>query len=94
MQKYNVAELPAGEVIWETRTFAIEGMTCDNCVKTIERIMRGLNGVKNFEVDRKDARMNVTFDTTKTDVPSIYAALQKGGYKARSFADEDAPRKL
>jgi copper chaperone CopZ len=91
MQKYNVAEIPAGEVIWETRTFAIEGMTCDNCVKTIERIMRSLNGVKNFKVSREDARMNVTFDSTKTDVPAIYAALQKGGYKARSFADDDAP---
>jgi copper chaperone CopZ len=90
MQKYNVAKIPDEEVIWETRTFAIEGMTCDNCVKTIERIMRGMNGVKNFEISRADARMNITFDTTKTDVPAIYSALQKGGYKARAFADGDA----
>jgi copper chaperone CopZ len=91
MQKYNVAEMPAEDVISETRTFAIEGMTCDNCVKTIERIMRGIDGVKKFDISRQDARMNVTFDTRKTDVPAIYAALQKGGYKARPFADEDAP---
>jgi copper chaperone CopZ len=91
MQKYNVAELSAEDLRTETRTFAIEGMTCDNCVKTIERILHGLNGVKNFEISRQDARMNVTFDTTKTDVPAIYAALQKGGYKARPFADEDRP---
>jgi copper ion binding protein len=91
MQKYNVADLPAEEVVLETRTFAIEGMTCDNCVRKIQKILGEAKGVKTFEVDRKAARANVTFDNTKTDVPEIFAALRKGGYSARPFADEDAP---
>jgi Cu+-exporting ATPase len=91
MQKYNVANLPAGEVTTETRTFAIEGMTCDSCVRTIEKILRDVKGVKSFEVDRKRARANVTFDNTQTDVPEIFAQLKKGGYFARPFADADAP---
>lgn len=90
MQKYNVANLPAEELKTETRTFAIEGMTCDNCVRTIEKILRGVKGVKSFEVDRPAARANVTFDNTQTDVPEIFDALRKGGYSARPFADAEA----
>ncbi len=91
MQKDNVAE--AGEdILWETRAVAIEGMTCDNCVRAIGRILRGVSGVKSFEVDRAHARANVTFDTTKTDMAAIHEALERGGYKAQAFADGDAPR--
>lgn len=88
MDKHNLATIDPGEVIWETRSFAIEGMTCDNCVKHVTRALRGVNGVKAVEVDRKSARANVTYDTTKTDMPALFEALQKGGYKARPFADE------
>jgi copper chaperone len=91
MQKYNVAGLPGEEMKTETRTFAIEGMTCDNCVRIIEKILRDVKGVESFEVDRKRARANVTFDNSRTDVPEIFAALKKGGYFARPFADEDVP---
>lgn len=90
MQKYNVADLPTEDVIWETRTFAIEGMTCDHCVQKVEKILRSVSGVKSFEVSQQDARANVTFDNTKTDVPEIFAAIKKGGYHARPFADDDA----
>jgi copper ion binding protein len=87
MQKYNIAEINPEEVIWETRTLAIEGMTCDNCVKHVEKALRSVNGVKSVEVDRENARANVTFDTTKTDMPALDDALKKSGYRARPFAD-------
>jgi copper chaperone CopZ len=91
MQKYNVDNARAEDVNSETRTFAIEGMTCDNCVRTIVKILRGIDGVKSFEVSRKDARANVSFDATKTNIAAIHEAMQRGGYKARAFADADAP---
>src|ERR1051325_8871336 len=89
MDKYNVAELKPEDVIWETKAFAIEGMTCDNCVKHVTRALRGVNGVKSVEVDRQNARAVVTYDTTKTDMPALFEALKKSGYHGRPFADGD-----
>jgi copper ion binding protein len=88
MQKYNVADIDPNEVIWETQTLAIEGMTCDNCVKKVEKALRGVSGVKSVEVDRENARANITFDTTKTDMPALGDALKASGYRARPFADD------
>jgi copper chaperone CopZ len=89
MDKYNLATLSAEDVIWETKAIAIEGMTCDNCMKRVTRAIEGVNGVKSVEVDRASARATVTYDTTKTDMPAIYDALKKSGYHARPFADPE-----
>jgi copper chaperone CopZ len=89
MDKHNLATLSPEDVIWETKSFAIEGMTCDNCVKHVTRALRGVSGVKSVEVDRGAARATVTFDTTKTDVPAMFAALKRSGYEARDLADGD-----
>ena len=88
MDKDNVATVNSEDVIWETKAIAIEGMTCDNCVKHVTRALRGVNGVKAVEVDRENARATVTYDTTKTDMPALFEALKKSGYRARPFADE------
>lgn len=88
MDKHNVAELAPEDVIWETRTFAIEGMTCDNCVKHITRAIRSVSGVKSIDVSREDARATVTYDNTKTDIPAIWDALKASGYHARPWSYE------
>lgn len=89
MEKYNVDTLNPEDVIWETKAIAIEGMTCDNCVKHVTRALRGVNGVKEVQVDRENARATVTYDTTKTDMPALDDALKKSGYRARPFADAE-----
>ena len=83
MQQYNVdKEGSAVAELWETRIIAIEGMTCDNCVKTLTKAVKKVNGVKNVEVDRQHARATVTFDTTKTDIAAIHESIERSGYKA------------
>ena len=89
MDKNNLATLSPEDVIWESKTIAIEGMTCDNCVKHVTRALERVNGVKEVRVDRENARADVTYDTTKTDMPALYDALKKSGYKARPFADPE-----
>ena len=89
MDKYNVDTLSPEDVIWETKAIAIEGMTCDNCVKNVTRGLQGVNGVKSVEVDRQNPRATVTYDTTKTDIPALIDALKKSGYHARSFANPE-----
>src|SRR5688572_14146891 len=83
MQQYNI-DKPGAAVadLWETRILGIEGMTCDNCVKTLTRALKKVNGIKDAQVDRENARATITFDTTKTDMAAIHSAVEQSGYKA------------
>jgi P-type Cu+ transporter len=81
MDKSNVGNLPAEARVTQTVTLGIEGMTCDNCVRRVERALRGVAGVKEVAVDRAAARAQVTYDASKVDVPAMHDALLKSGYK-------------
>lgn len=65
----------------ETRDIGIAGMTCDNCVRRVEKALSGKEGVKSVKVDRAKARATVTFDRAKTDIPALHEALLASGYK-------------
>ncbi len=69
------------EAVLETRDIGIRGMTCDNCVRKVEKALRGKPGVKEVKVDRQAARATVTFDTTQTDIPALHDALLQSGYE-------------
>jgi len=80
MDKTNL-EIPRKALVTETTHIGIAGMTCDNCVKTVEHALRKLPGVKQVSVDRDAAIANVTFDNSMVDVPTMHDALLKSGYK-------------
>jgi len=81
MQRYNV-ETPEHEAdVCETRVLGIEGMTCDNCVKTLTKALKGVSGVKEVVVDRDNARAAITFNNTQTNMPAIHETILRSGYK-------------
>jgi copper chaperone len=80
MQTYNIDTDQPVVDLWETRTFGIDGMTCENCVRTLTKALKRVNGIKEAVVDLKDATATVTFDTTKTDIPAIHDAILASGY--------------
>lgn len=65
----------------ETRDIGIKGMTCDHCVKRVEKALRGKAGVTEVRVDRAAARATVTFDRSQTDIPALHDALLASGYE-------------
>ena len=69
--------------LFETREIGIDGMTCDHCVKRVDKALRSQPGVKEVKVDRAAARATVTFDTREMDIPRLHDALLKSGYKPR-----------
>lgn len=77
----NAHENISGASVLETDQIGIDGMTCDNCVRRVEKALRGVNGVTEVRVDLKAARATVTFDTTKTHMPDLHDAILKSGYK-------------
>jgi copper chaperone CopZ len=64
-----------------TKTIGIEGMTCEQCVKTIERVLRSKKGVTNLQVNLQQKTAEVTYDTRETDLPALHEALLQAGYK-------------
>lgn len=76
----NEHENIAGASVFETHDIGISGMTCDNCVRRVEKALRGVKGVKEVHVNRAAALATVTFDTTKTHIPELHDALLASGY--------------
>jgi P-type Cu+ transporter len=70
-----------GAAALETLDIGIAGMTCDNCVRRVEKALRNSRGVKEVKVDRSAARATVTFDTSQTDLPALHDALLRSGYQ-------------
>ncbi|MEW5950127.1 MAG: cation transporter [Thermodesulfobacteriota bacterium] len=61
-------------------TIKIKGMSCDHCVKTVSRVLNGIEGIKNVKVSLEKGE--ATFDEEKpVDVNMIKEQIKKAGYE-------------
>ena len=58
----------------------IKGMTCANCVATIERNLKKIDGVEQTAVNLSSERATVGYDATKTGIPEFVTRIQRAGY--------------
>jgi Cu+-exporting ATPase len=58
----------------------ITGMTCANCVSTVERNLKKLSGVENASVNLSSERATVEFHPEKVGLDDVIARIQKAGY--------------
>lgn len=81
----------------------ITGMTCANCVATIERNLKKLPGVENASVNLASERATVEFDPDQLDLEKIIGKVEKVGYGVaqadvdfalRRIADNNDARRL
>ena len=65
------------------KTLAIKGMTCEHCVKKVNKILCGFDGVSEVSVELQ--RMEATFecDPDKTGVEEVVKAINDFGYTAK-----------
>lgn len=66
-----------------TITLSVEGMTCQGCVKGVERAITGVDGVTSVEVslEKKQAQVKgKNFDVTK-----IIAAIEEKGFQGEKI---------
>ena len=61
-------------------TLPITGMTCANCVATVERNLKKLDGVNTAVVNLSSERATVDFDSSKLGLPDVIARVQRAGY--------------
>ena len=58
----------------------ITGMTCANCVATVERALRKTSGVEAASVNYASERATVHFDPTAVSLEQLSAAVERVGY--------------
>jgi Cu+-exporting ATPase len=61
-------------------TLPITGMTCANCVATVERNLKKLDGVDNAVVNLSSERATVDFDSSKLGLGDFIARVNRAGY--------------
>ncbi len=61
-------------------TLPITGMTCANCVATVERSLKKLDGVETAVVNLSSERATVEFDAAKLGLDELIARVERAGY--------------
>ena len=59
---------------------AIEGMHCDACVQSVERVVGQLAGVENVSVDLDAAKATVTYDEECVTLADLNDAIEDAGF--------------
>ena len=84
-------------------TLPITGMTCANCVATVERNLKKLEGVQGAVVNLSSERAMVEYDSSKLGLPDVIARIQRAGYGVatgeadlviKRLADDNDARRL
>ncbi len=65
------SETKSDETKVETKTYSVEGMTCQGCVSSIESKLGKIDGVKKYEVDLDKGEAVVEFDPEKVKSDDI-----------------------
>jgi P-type Cu+ transporter len=58
----------------------VTGMTCANCVATVERNLKKLDGVQSAAVNLSSERAMVEFDSSILGLPDLIARVERAGY--------------
>jgi Cu+-exporting ATPase len=61
-------------------TLPITGMTCANCVATVERNLKKAPGVESAAVNLSSERAVVKFDPAQAGIPDLLARVERAGY--------------
>ena len=84
-------------------TLPVTGMTCANCVATVERNLNRLDGVQSAVVNLSSERATVAFDPLKLGLNDLIGRIERAGYGVASgeadlmikrLADDNDARRL
>jgi len=84
-------------------TLPVTGMTCANCVATVERSLKKLDGVATAVVNLSSERATVEFDSAKLGLTELIARIGRAGYGVatgeadlviRRLSDDNDARRL
>jgi len=71
---------PSAQVVGSlTVKLKVDGASCDGCVKSIERVLKGLDGVVDAKMDLSNGVVSVVGNV---NLESLIDTLEKAGYPA------------
>ncbi len=65
----------------QTVTLGVSGMTCGGCVRSVTKVLSGLEGVVRADVSLEQKRAQVDFDPQKVNVDQLKQAIEDAGYE-------------
>lgn len=65
----------------DKQILTVEGMSCNHCKNAVEKAVLGLPGVLAANVDLGAKTLTVEFDTGKSKLEDIKAAIDEAGYE-------------
>lgn len=65
-------------------TLNIDGMTCGGCVKSVTKVLNGLDGVRSATVSLENKNAQVEFDEGKIQIAQLVEAVEDAGFDARA----------
>ncbi len=75
------SETKSDETKVKTKTYSVEGMTCQGCVSSIESKLGKIDGVEKYEVDLEKGEAIVEFDPEKVKSDDIEKEFEGTSYK-------------
>lgn len=75
----------------ETVVVSVKGMTCENCVKSINGAMAELPGMIESSVSLEEDTATLIHDPAQLTAEEIAARIQRLGYETRLPEDEPEP---
>ena len=79
MRATNTPRRYTGGMAAESRTYAVSGMTCEHCVRSVREEVSEVRGVAAVDVDLASGRLTVSGDGF--DDAAIRAAVDEAGYE-------------
>jgi copper chaperone len=65
----------------DTVVLAIHGMTCGGCVRSVENVLRGVDGVHAVRVSLEQGNAVVEYDVGKANLAALKSAIEGAGYE-------------
>ena len=64
-------------------TIHVGGMHCNNCVASVEKGIKNLEGIENVVVTLEDSTAVVKYNESKLELATIEKAVEKRGYSVK-----------
>lgn len=74
----------------ETYKLAVEGMDCQDEVQVIEKKLKALAGIKDFEIYLETQRVKVAYDPSLTSIQHIIKSIAETGLKASLVGESES----
>lgn len=66
----------------DTAKISVGGMSCQGCVRSVERVLQAQQGVAEARVSLELKEANVSFDPQRVALETLKAAIRDAGFDA------------